>query len=180
MNRKFTIGVGTTEPKGVITAATLGPTAAGSSKNTGGAETGGTSIGSGDLVALEGALDPVYRQGAAFMCHDSTLQAIKTLLDKQGRPIFLPGLANNAPDTILGYPVHINQVMDTIALNKKTVAFGRFDKYQIRQVEGIQVLRLNELFAQNGQVGFLAFRRADGNLLDAGTHPVVYLVQAAA
>jgi len=44
--------------------------------------------------------------------------------------------------------------------------------------EGLTVLRLNELFAANGQVGFIAFRRADGNLLDAGTHPVKYLVQA--
>jgi HK97 family phage major capsid protein len=180
MNRKFTIGSGTNEPKGLIVAATAGPTATGSASNTGGTETGGTTIGSDDLVALEGSVDPAYRPGSAFMLHDTTLQKIKGLRDKQGHPIFLTGLANNAPDTILGYPVYINQVMDQIAINKKTIAFGRFDKYNVRMVEGITVLRLNELFAQNGQVGFIAFRRADGNLLDAGTHPVKYLVQAAA
>lgn len=181
MNRKFTVGAGTTEPKGVIVAATAGPTATGSSKNTGGTETGGATIGTNDLIALESALDPAYRQGSAFMCHDSSLQYIKSLLDKQGRPVFLSGVANGAPDTLLGYPVYVNQAMDTLAINHKTVAFGRFDKYQIRLAgQGYEILRLNELFAQNGQVGFLAFRRADGNLLDAGTHPVVYLTQASA
>jgi HK97 family phage major capsid protein len=181
MSRKFTVGAGTTEPKGIIIAATAGPTATGSKNNTGGTETGGATIGTADLLALESALDPAYRPGAAFMLHDSSLQYIKGLLDKQGRPIFLSGVANNAPDMIMGYPVYVNQHMDTLAINHKSVAFGRFDKYQIRMAgEGYEILRLNELFAQNGQVGFLAFRRADGNLLDAGTHPVVYLTQAAA
>jgi len=31
----------------------------------------------------------------------------------------------------------------------------------------------------NGQVGFIAFARGDGNLLDAGTHPVKYYANSA-
>jgi HK97 family phage major capsid protein len=43
LNTKFTLGAGTTEPFGIIVAATTtGPTAVGSSGNTGGTETGGT------------------------------------------------------------------------------------------------------------------------------------------
>jgi hypothetical protein len=38
-------------------------------------------------------------------------------------------------------------------------------------------MRLDELFAQCRQVAFLAFSRHDGDLLDAGTHPVKYLTQ---
>jgi hypothetical protein len=33
-------------------------------------------------------------------------------------------------------------------------------------------LRLNERYADFGQVGFIAFMRIDGNLVDAGTHPI--------
>jgi HK97 family phage major capsid protein len=179
LNNKFTIGAGTTEPTGVLTAATAGPTAIGSSGNTGGAETGGTSIGYIDLVNLEHSIDPLYRRGAKFVFHDSTLKKIKEILDKYGRPLWVPGVATNAPDTILGYEYSINNDMPTIAVNAKTVLFGPFDKYLIRRVKELAVLRLVERFADYGQVAFLGFARYDGNLLDAGTHPIQYLVQAA-
>jgi HK97 family phage major capsid protein len=45
------------------------------------------------------------------MLNDTSLKVIKSLLDKYGRPIWLPGLAVNAPDTILGYLYVINQSM---------------------------------------------------------------------
>jgi HK97 family phage major capsid protein len=179
LNTKFTLGVGTTEPLGIITAATAGPTAVGSSTNTGGSETGGTSIGTTDLVELEHSVDPAYRRGARYMMHDLTLKKIKELLDKYGHPIWLPGIAAGAPDTILGYPYSINNDMATIAVNAKTVAFGRLDKYLIRRVKDLAVLRLVERFADYGQVAFIGFARYDGNLLDAGTRPVKYLAQAA-
>ena len=41
-------------------------------------------------------------------------------------------------------------------------------------------MRLNERYADYGQVAFIGFARYDGNLVDAGTHPVNYLQQAAA
>jgi HK97 family phage major capsid protein len=180
LNTKFTVGAGTTEPMGIITAATAGPTAVGSAANTGGSETGGTSVGYVDLVALEHSVDPLYRRTAKFMMHDSTLRQLQGILDKYGRPIWVPGVASNAPDTILGYEYSINNDMDQVAVNKKTVAFGAIDKYLIRRVKQLSVLRLVERFADYGQVAFLGFARYDGNLLDAGTHPVKYLVQAAA
>jgi HK97 family phage major capsid protein len=179
LNTKFTVGVGTTEPTGILTAATAGPTALGSAANTGGTETGGTSIGYIDLVELEHSVDPLYRRGAKFILNDSTLRKIKEILDKYGRPLWVPGVAAGAPDTILGYPYSINNDMPTIAVNAKTVLFGAVDRYMIRRVKQLQVLRLVERFADYGQVAFLGFARYDGNLLDAGTHPVKYLVQAA-
>jgi hypothetical protein len=41
----------------------------------------------------------------------------------------------------------------------------------------MSVLRLNERYADFGQVGFIAFMRIDGNLVDAGTHPINLLQQ---
>ena len=92
--------------------------------------------------------------------------------------VLAPGIGANAPDTILGYPYAINNDMATIATTNKTVLFGAIDKYLIRQVKELSILRLNERFADKGQVAFIGFARYDGNLLDAGTHPVKYLVQA--
>ena len=194
-NTKFTLGVGTTEPNGIVTAVVAncaaaqaasagvvygtGLLAAGSSTNTGGSETGGTTIGSQDLDNLEHTVDPLYRRGAGYMFHDQTLRAIKVLLDKYGRPLWKPGVSTGDPDTINGYPYHINNDMATIALNAKTVLFGQLDKYVIRRVKELGIIILRERFADYGQFGFIGFSRADGQLLDAGTHPVCFLQQAA-
>ena len=179
LNTHTTTGTGTNQPKGIITAATAGPTATGAASNDGGAETGGTSIGSDDLIELEHSVDKAYRRGAAYMAHDSTIKSLKKLKDKYGRPLWLPGLAVQAPDTINGYEYFTNNDMATIAVNAKTVLFGQLKKYVIREVKELAMLRLNERFADFGQVAFIGFARYDGNLLDAGTHPVKYLVQAA-
>jgi HK97 family phage major capsid protein len=88
------------------------------------------------------------------------------------------GLGDKQPDTILGYGYSINNDMAQLAANAKTVVFGPLDKYVIRRVREMSVLRLVERFADYGQVAFLAFMRADGQLLDAGTHPVMYLQQS--
>ena len=49
--------------------------------------------------------------------------------------------------------------------NLYPVAFGDFSKYIIRTVSGIQFLRLNERYMDYLQVGFSAWMRADGNLV---------------
>lgn len=177
LNTKFTTGSGTNTPKGIVVAATAGPTAVGSAGNDGGSGTAANSIGTDDLVSLEHSVDKAYRRGAAYMAHDSTVKALKLLKDKYGRPIWLPGLAVNAPDTLLGYQYFTNNDMAQIATTNKTVLFGQLKKYVIRRVKELAIVRLSERYAEYGQVAFIGFARYDGNLLDAGTNPVKYLVQ---
>ena len=181
LNNKFTVGTGTSQPTGIITAATAGPTAVGSFANDG--VGGANTIGSDDLIELEHSVDPLYRPGAKYMMNDLTLKVLKKLKDKYGRPLWLPGLAVKEPDTINSYPFSINNDMaalpSTVAsppVPYNSVAFGQLKLYTIRRIKDTSVLRLEERFADFGQVAFLAFYRADGNLLDAGTHPVKYLV----
>lgn len=176
-NTHFTTGTGTNQPNGVITAATAGPTAVGSSGNDGGSGTAANSTGSDDLIELEHSVDKAYRRGAAYMANDSTIKALKKLKDKYGRPLWLPGLAVAAPDTINGYEYFTNNDMAAIATTNKTILFGQLKKYVIRGVKELAILRLSERYAEYGQVAFIGFARYDGQLLDAGTHPVKYLVQ---
>jgi HK97 family phage major capsid protein len=178
LNTKFTTGAGSGsgEPKGIITAATSsGVTVIGDDNATSPDPT--VQVGYLDLVALEHSVDIAYRRGAKFMMADTTLRYIKGLKDKYGHPLWLPGMAVNSPDTILGYGYSINNDVAALAASAKTVAFGALDKYLIRRVKELAVLRLVERFADYGQVAFLGFARYDGNLLDAGTHPVKYLTQ---
>ncbi len=163
-NRHFTVGTGTSQPRGVVTAATTGKTGT----------TGQTAtVTYDDLVDLEHSVDPAYRASASFMFHDDTLKVIRKLKDSQNRPIFVPGYETGnpggAPDRILGRTISINQHMATMAANAKSILFGDMSKYSIRDVMDLTVFRMADSnFTLLGQVGFVAFMRSGGNMVDNG------------
>lgn len=167
-NSYYTTGTGTSQPTGIVTAASLGVTA-----------NSATAIASDELLELVHSVDPAYRTGAGFMMHDNVLLAIRQLKDSQNQYLWQPGLKDGIPDRFLGYGLTINQSMaSSIATTAKTILFGQLSKYKIRRVRDIRLYRLQELYRMNDQDGFIAFVREDGNLLDAGTAPVKYLQQA--
>lgn len=169
-NEHFTTGTGTSQPRGVVVASTAGKT--GTTGQT-------TSIIYDDLVDLEHSVDPAYRRGAIFMANDSSIKVVKKLKDSDGRPLWVPGIAVREPDTILGYRYVVNQDVASMAANAKSVLFGDFSKYLIRDVLGITMVRLNERYADYLQVGFMAYSRHDGDLLDAGTNPIKHYANSA-
>jgi HK97 family phage major capsid protein len=65
-----------------------------------------------------------------------------------------------------------------MAADAKSVLFGDFSKFVIRDVRGFTLVRLDERYADYHQVGFLAFLRTDSDLLDAGTHPIKHYVNS--
>jgi HK97 family phage major capsid protein len=164
----FTTGDGASKPRGIVTAATLGVTAASA-----------TAITFDEIFNLKHSVDPAYRMGAGWMLHDSVLLYVRKLKDGQGRYLWSSGTATGAPDTIDGDPLTINQSMaSSVATTNKTILFGQLSKYKIRDVGEIRMRRLDERYADSDSVGFVAFQRCDGNLLDAGVAPVKYLQQA--
>lgn len=172
INTHFTTGDGAAKPYGAVNAATSGKV---------GATGESTSLIYDDLFDLEHSVDPAYRVGpkVGFMMSDSTLKAIKKLKDGQGRYLWNAGIGEKSMDTINGYKYTINQDMAAMAANAKSVLFGDFSYYWMRRVAGAQVLRLTERYADYAQVGFLAFQRWDGTLIDAGTHPLAYFANSA-
>ncbi len=167
-NLHFTTGDGTAKPNGLVTAATD--------------STVDFDLSSGfsyaNWLATEHSIDPAYRVSptCGWMMHDTTLKGAKSLLDSNGRPIFRGATeAVGQLDTILGYPVTINQDMADDSTNtNKHLLFGEFKKYIIRMVRPMIMLRLEERYADAHQIGYLAFERVDGDLVDAGTAPVKY------
>ncbi|MCH2040288.1 MAG: phage major capsid protein [Saccharospirillaceae bacterium] len=159
-NKHFTIGTGSGQPKGIVTAAQVGKTAASPTKIT-----------FGELNHLIHSVDPVYREGGncGLMFNDITLRDLKDENDAQGRPLWLPGHEAGDPDRIYGYGYTINQQMDGVGANNKPVLFGDFNHYTIRDVAQVQMFRMDDSkFTLKGQVGFVGFQRSDGNLLDVG------------
>lgn len=173
LNQRLTTGTGSGQPTGIVTAAAAGKV--GTTGQT-------TTVTYDDLVDLVHSIDPAYRaMDPAFMMHDSSLRVVRKIKDSQGRPIFVPGydLQAGMPDTILGYRVLVNQDVPTMAANAKSILFGVMRKYHTRIVRDVALMRLTERYADYLQVGFLAFVRADGALLDAGTNPVKYYQNSA-
>ena len=182
LNAAYTNGSGSGQPNGIIPALTAAGgrsvIAVGSSANDGGSETGGTSVGTDDFSNLIAAVDVAYRQdpSCAFMANQATFDTVRKLKDKYGRPVWEVSLAQGEPDKIFGYKYYFNNAMPTIAVNAKTVIFGAFHKYIIRDVLGMTVVRYNELYMPNHQIGFEAFLRTDGQLLQSKAF--AYLMQA--
>lgn len=164
----FITGTGNNQPEGLASAATSGVTA-----------TSATEIIWDELVDLEHSVDPAYRLRAEWLLADGAVKVIKKLKDGEGRPLWVPGVATKEPDTILGYRYAIDQSIPTPASGTISAYFGDFSKFVIRDVAGMQMLRLTERYADYGQVAFLLFSRHDSMLLDAGTHPIKYLTMGA-
>lgn len=168
-NTHMTTGTGTGQPQGVVTAASSGRQSA----------TGNTaSVPMDDFIRLEHSVDKAYRASGKYMTSDTTALAMRLIKDGNGQYMWKQG-DGSQPSMFNGYPVVINNDVAAMATSAKHTLFGDFSNYYIRQVKGIQVVRLNELYAENGQVGFLAFMRFDGGLVDAGQHPIKYLQNSA-
>lgn len=161
-NTHFTTGAGTTLPDGVIPKSGTGKTGT----------TGQTlTVIYDDLIDLIHSVNRAYRSGGRFMLNDLSLAVVRKLKDTTGRPIWTPGeetITDAPPATICGYAYTINDDMAVMAANAKSIAFGDFSKYTIRDVANTTVLRRfdDSAFALSNQVGFCAWTRSGGNLLD--------------
>lgn len=165
-NDHFSTGGGTTLPKGISIAGSNGKTATATNTFT-----------DVEVIDLQHSVDPAYRPNARWMMHDTMLAFIRKMKDSTtGQYLWQPGMQAGVPDRLLGYQYTINQSLaSALTTGQKLLYFGDFSKYVIRDVAEIRLVRLDELFAQTDQVGFVAFMRSDGNLLDAGTKPVKWL-----
>ncbi|MCP4366332.1 MAG: phage major capsid protein [Planctomycetes bacterium] len=163
----FATGTGSSQPNGLMTAASAGLTAASA-----------TALTHAELVALKHSVDPAYRANAKFVFNDTTLLALKGLVDSDGRPLWQPAIADAVPATIDGDRYVIDQGVASIATGVRSVGYGDMSKYVIRKVKGFTLVRLVERYADYHQVGFVAFMRTDADLLDAGSNPFKVITQA--
>ena len=128
---------------------------------------GGQSVGtlsaalkSDDLLDLVYSLKRPYRKNASFIMNDATLAQIRKLKDNNGAYIWQPSYQVGEPDRILGYKVNTSAYAPTDA-----ISFGDYKYYNIGDRGTRSFKQLNELFAGNGMIGFVAKERVDGKLI---------------
>lgn len=150
----FLIGNGSSKPTGMLNATgggTVGVTAAGAA-----------AITADELVDLYYALKAPYRKNAIWVLNDTTIKLIRKLKTGDGQYLWQPGIKDGEQNMILGRPYCTSPFMPSAAAGAKTIIFGDLNYYWIGDRVGITFKRLNELYAGNGQVGFMASKRLDG------------------
>ena len=168
-NSYFTNGSGVSQPKGLITASTVGKVGS-----------AGKVITYDDLVDLQESVDDAYKiDGMTWMMTQQLRAEVRKMKDANGRPIWMPsydaGIGAPQDELLLGERLVINNHMAKPGLSAKTLAYGAMGKYVIRDVMEISLFRFaDSAFTIKGQVGFLAWARAGGNLMDVGGAVKVY------
>ena len=152
----FFVGDGVGKPTGILSdsGAELGVTAASA-----------TAITFDEVMDLYYSLRSPYRKSAVFIMNDSTVKALRKLKNGNGDYIWQPSVTAGTPDTILNRPVYTSAYVPTLEGSAKPILFGDMHYYWIADREGRRFQRLNELYAPNGQVGFLSSERVDGKLI---------------
>lgn len=165
-NTHATNGDGSGKPHGLVTGSTLGKT--GTTGQT-------TTVTYDDLVDLEHSVNSAYRSmpGVGWMMADSSVKVLRKIKDGQSRPIFVPGYETGPmggqPDRLMGRPIIVNDDVPAMAASAKSILFGAFKKYKVRRVMDLTLFRMTDsAFTLNGQVGFVAFNRMGGRLIEVG------------
>ena len=153
----FLTGDGEKKPEGVFTKvkATDGQTT----------EITNTSISFDNMMDVFHSLRSVYRNRATWILNDSTVKALRKIKDNNGNYIWQPSVVVGQPDTILNRPYRTSIYAPELAAGNVAILFGDYSYYWIADRQGRSFKRLSELYAANGQIGFLASERVDGKLI---------------
>lgn len=168
----FTTGTGSDEPQGIVTGASQASVSSVSA----------SAVTRDNILDLKHSVNQLYRNapGAAFMFNDNTFKAIAKLTfgTSDDRPLWQPSIVTGQPDTIEGKPYFINDSMADIGAAAKSMLFGDLKKFHIRRIIGTIFFVYREKFMDYLQIGYQAYNRWDSRMIDAGQHPVKYLLHS--
>jgi HK97 family phage major capsid protein len=165
-NSLLTLGTGTVQPNGIVTAA-----------GTAGNPVGGTGVSgaftSDQLITLMHSVDSLYaaQPSAGFMCSRATMGSIRQLKGAEGY-LFQTYSTEGMVGSLLGYRVYENPYVPAVAVNAKSVLFGDIGAFLTRVVGGIEITRSDEAFFLSDQIAWRATIRLDGDLGGGGADAV--------
>lgn len=154
-NAHTTTGTGSSQPRGFVTAASVGKTAASTTTYT-----------YGELVDFIHSVDPAYRNMPDFavQANDAIIASVRKMVDTASRPIWSP---QDGFNNILGVKFVTNNAMSSaLTTGQKIMAAGSWSRYYVQQVQGVRILKLVERYADANQTAYVIFKRLDGDLVD--------------
>ena len=167
----FITGDGSNKPKGILGSTTTFGTEDDTQRdwnklqkvNTGSA----TGITLNSLYKIKDSLNYAYRSNAKWYMSTSTYTALQqALVDTTQHGIFGRGdVSQNMPETLLGYPIEIDDYMPAVAANSYPIIFGDMRQgYAILERPGIGVLR--DMYSNKPYIGLYTIKRVGGLIQD--------------
>jgi len=116
------------------------------------------------IINLMAALPTKYRQGAAFLMNDATLNVLRQVKDGSGQYyLWQPDPTAPFGGKLLGAPVEVDDNMPAMAAGSFSIAYGNFKRaYAIVNRNGISVIRDN--ITSKGKTLFNFRRRFGGGI----------------
>ena len=160
-------------PRGVLTSAKAGITAAGQTAITWPEATNliyeiDRAYREPDGEEGEGGFNPEMGGTTGYMISDGMEKALRVLLDGDNRPLWVPSTREGLPAMFNAYPLTVNGHMADPAANAIPMLFGNFSYFGIRTVAALSIYRFADSRAmRHHAVDFLAFSRRDSRVLGA-------------
>jgi HK97 family phage major capsid protein len=155
----FTVGTGHAahQPVGYMTPGGGVPTVAAAAAAT---------ISVDDLKKLIYATPAQYRRNGRFTIPSGTELAISVLKDGNGQYIWQQSVQAGRPSSLLGFPVENQEDIAVIAASARVAAFGDFNAgYRIYDRAGMTVKVLDQLYAEEGMIGWKIRKRVGGDVI---------------
>ena len=134
-----------------------------------------------ELLDVEAALDPEYEQNAKWLMSKGTWVATRRIVDLDGRPLIqeaqVAGMGGRPQKTLLGYPVVQDQGCNAVTQDGVDGGFALLgdlrEAYVIRRVSPFTLVVNPWTRMNNGQVEYVAWERADGNIQNRSAYATI-------
>lgn len=114
-----------------------------------------------DLIDTQAALKMNVQDGCAWLMNQAMLTKVRKLTDNNGQYILNPDLRTGFGYELLGKPVMISDEMPA-----DTVVYGNWTAMYVNIHEDINIRQLNEVYAAQHGVGFVAWAELDAKLVE--------------
>ncbi len=118
------------------------------------------------LISARYTLRSGYWPNARWHMHRNILAIVRKLKTGSSSNDYLwqPGLTVGAPNTLLDFPYSVDEYApsDTTPTAARCMVLGDFNYYWIVDALGMTIQRLDELYAETNQVGFIIRAETDG------------------
>ena len=111
------------------------------------------------IIDLYYALPRLYRDNATFLCSENAYRELRKIKTAAGHNLWTD------PDELLGCPIYTSRYLDDIVPGGMPILFGDFSFFWIGERGKTTLRRLNERYADRGQIGFQMHERVDAKLI---------------
>jgi HK97 family phage major capsid protein len=120
-----------------------------------------------DLLKVSYEVAAPYANAGQYLVNRKIELAMRLMKDSQGQYLWQPSLQAGTPTTFNGKPVYNVEAMDsTVATTKEVAIFGDIKSaYQVLDKQQGSIQRLNELYINDGLIGFKYKRRVGGGVV---------------